>query len=355
MLFKGTTQALVATGTYSDGSTLNLSSAVTWSSGNTAVATVSNTPGSYGLVTAIGPGTTLLTAALASGSQAQAQVTVSNLPCGVLGATLFSGGDGSAGNPFIICTAKDLATAAATPLQYDYRLDADIDLTGVSLSPTLNAGNGNVLSGTFDGNHHVISNWSFNFTPTSGASAGYGLFGSIGASGVVKNLGLAHVTAVYNGTTPAAFGILAGTMSGSLQAVYVTGTLDIPATTNGAAFGGLAAANLGGHMTNVYTNLSITGGGGLNAFTGEVVGRQEGTLTNCYSVGPVPPGIGVITSQNTGTITGCYYDSQVTGATNSVGATAETTLQLEVQSTYAGWDFTNVWEMPATAGYPLLR
>ncbi len=60
----GTELQLIATGTYIDGSTEDLTSSVVWSSSNTAVATVSNAPGSHGLVTAIAVGFTEITATL---------------------------------------------------------------------------------------------------------------------------------------------------------------------------------------------------------------------------------------------------------------------------------------------------
>ena len=58
----GATQQFTATGTYSDGSTQNLTSSVAWTSSATSVATVSNT----GLATTIGEGATAITAASAS-------------------------------------------------------------------------------------------------------------------------------------------------------------------------------------------------------------------------------------------------------------------------------------------------
>ena len=45
----GLTEQFTATGTYTDNSTQNLTTQVTWSSSNTAVATVSNASGSQGL------------------------------------------------------------------------------------------------------------------------------------------------------------------------------------------------------------------------------------------------------------------------------------------------------------------
>jgi uncharacterized protein YjdB len=55
---KGRTQAFVATGTYSDNSIQNLTTAVTWSSSVTNVATISNIAGSEGLATSSNMGST---------------------------------------------------------------------------------------------------------------------------------------------------------------------------------------------------------------------------------------------------------------------------------------------------------
>jgi len=63
---KGTTQQFTATGTYSDGSTLDLTQLVTWDSSKTQVATISNAAGSRGLATAVDLGTTAISAKLGS-------------------------------------------------------------------------------------------------------------------------------------------------------------------------------------------------------------------------------------------------------------------------------------------------
>jgi predicted extracellular nuclease len=61
---KGLTQQFTAIGTYSDMTTQNLTSSVTWASGDTNVATVSNAMGSQGLGTAVNVGSTTITATL---------------------------------------------------------------------------------------------------------------------------------------------------------------------------------------------------------------------------------------------------------------------------------------------------
>jgi trimeric autotransporter adhesin len=60
---KGTTQQFTATGNYSDGSSLDLTQAVTWASSMTSVATISNAAGSKGKASAAGVGTTTISAA----------------------------------------------------------------------------------------------------------------------------------------------------------------------------------------------------------------------------------------------------------------------------------------------------
>jgi len=62
----GTNQQFAATGTYTDGSTQPLTAAVTWTSSNTSVATVSNAAGSNGLASSAGQGTSTITASLGS-------------------------------------------------------------------------------------------------------------------------------------------------------------------------------------------------------------------------------------------------------------------------------------------------
>ncbi|MGO9914629.1 MAG: beta strand repeat-containing protein, partial [Isosphaeraceae bacterium] len=61
---KGLTEQFTATGTYTDGSTANLTNQVAWASATTSVATISNTAGSQGLASALATGTTAITAAL---------------------------------------------------------------------------------------------------------------------------------------------------------------------------------------------------------------------------------------------------------------------------------------------------
>ena len=72
----GTTQQLTATGTYTDNSTQNLTTQVTWASATTSVATISNAAGSNGLATSVAAGTSNITAAMGGIHSAPGTLTV---------------------------------------------------------------------------------------------------------------------------------------------------------------------------------------------------------------------------------------------------------------------------------------
>ncbi|HET6284429.1 MAG TPA: Ig-like domain-containing protein [Polyangia bacterium] len=61
---KGTKQQFVATGTYTDGTTQNLSATATWASATEATATISNAAGTKGLATSVAVGTTVISATI---------------------------------------------------------------------------------------------------------------------------------------------------------------------------------------------------------------------------------------------------------------------------------------------------
>jgi 6-phosphogluconolactonase (cycloisomerase 2 family) len=73
---KGTTVQLAAEGTFSNGNVQDLTNQVTWSSGNSGIATVSTAPGTQGLVTGVSVGNTPITATL-NGIAGSTTVTVS--------------------------------------------------------------------------------------------------------------------------------------------------------------------------------------------------------------------------------------------------------------------------------------
>ena len=75
----GTTLQFIATARFTDGTTLNWSSAVDWTSSDTQVAIVSNATGSNGFATSVAAGTTMITATdLTNKLTASATLVVNN-------------------------------------------------------------------------------------------------------------------------------------------------------------------------------------------------------------------------------------------------------------------------------------
>jgi len=72
----GTTEQFVATGTFTDGSTQNITGSVQWASSDTSIATISNAPGFLGLATSVANGTSNISATSGSVS-ASTTLTVS--------------------------------------------------------------------------------------------------------------------------------------------------------------------------------------------------------------------------------------------------------------------------------------
>jgi len=73
----GTAQPFTATGTYTDGTTQDLTTTVTWGSSQSSVAVISNVAGSQGVATSAGTGSTVITATLGTQSS-QTTLTVSS-------------------------------------------------------------------------------------------------------------------------------------------------------------------------------------------------------------------------------------------------------------------------------------
>lgn len=79
---QGQAEQFTATGTYSDASTQNITTSVTWSSLSTSVATISNTAGSNGLATSVGSGSTTIQATMGTvmgSTELTVQATLSSI------------------------------------------------------------------------------------------------------------------------------------------------------------------------------------------------------------------------------------------------------------------------------------
>jgi len=245
----------------------------------------------------------------------------------------YSGGTGEPNDPYRIATPQNLSDVGKYQEDWDkhFILTADINLEGVALLPV--GKYGQPFTGVFDGSGHIIHNAEVNM-PSSNF---VGLFGYVGSSGQIRNLGVEVVTI----TGENCVGGLVGANEGSLTGCYTSGSVN--GTEDSDNVGGLVGLNYPGSITGCYSTCSVTGNdesdnmGGLVGWNsgnvtdcyatgsingcddcvrvGGLVGVNEGSLAGCYSTGSVISDmlVGGLVGANSGSITACYATGSVEG------------------------------------------
>jgi len=109
-------------------------------------------------------------------------------------------------------------------------------------------------------------------------------------------------------------------------------------------------------LKNCYSTASVSSSGGyyLGGFIGYIF---NATNYNCYSIGSVTGSGyvgGLIGYGAQSFISSSYWDTEESGNSSSYLGNGRTTLQMQSQSNYSGWDFFNVWSL-SSYEYPRLR
>ncbi len=206
------------------------------------------------------------------------------------------------------------------------------------------------------GTYNVADIWGT--TKTNGRSGwvpigdgGQAFSGSFTGGYVVYNLFINRPSAQYVGL----FGINSGTISQTAAIGNVFGLQFV---------GGLVGYNVG-FIDNAYSLVNVTGSAS-SSYVGGFVGYNGGQITNVYSAGLVQVGSGstnggAFIGVNAFSVTGSYYDTSTSGALpvvgsgSSSGITGNATAAMKTQSTFVGWDFTNIWQIQAGITYPYFK
>jgi hypothetical protein len=189
------------------------------------------------------------------------------------------------------------------------------------------------FTGILDGNGYKIKNLS----QTAGYGGG-GLFGYIGASGIVQNIQMTNCTIGANLFWDNQ-GAICGDNAGTIQNCYSTGAVE------GETFiGGLVGTNEG-TIQNCYSWCSVTASqSGTNGICGGLCGQNSGTITGCYETGTLSGKYqDGFCKVNSGTISSSYCDWTESGTSACSGVANTTDANMKIQSTYSGWNFTVVW------------
>lgn len=300
----------------------------------------------------------------------------------------YSGGSGTVMDPYLISNKTDLEYLSENSGEWGKHFKQTADLTFVDADFQVggnfyNGGSffipiGNLtikFTGSYDGNNKKISNLKFN----AGATFYVGFFGYTTNTSQIKNLTLlneqvyvfsgqytgglvawnegsitdCYVDAVIDAATNV--GVLVGNNRGPILRCYVTGSVNA-----GNRVGGLVGVlGSGGSISNSFSRASVSDRAVQNLYGG-LVGDCSGNITNCYATGlvDVPNSFrgGLIGRRITGTVSNCYWDTITTGLSTSDGGTGKNTTQMNTQSTFNTWDFTNVWGINGSinSGYPYL-
>ncbi|MBS1207799.1 MAG: filamentous hemagglutinin-like protein [Proteobacteria bacterium] len=184
------------------------------------------------------------------------------------------------GNPYtVIRTAADFSKIGATG---NYVLGADLSATVSTSTLSAPLGSGTAFTGVLEGFGHSVS-LGYN-TTTKRGFIGSGLFDTIGAGGLVRNLKTGG-TITAPTSAIAYLGSIANVNKGTLLNVSSGSTL--PNTLNIGSVGGMVGLNEGTIMLAINQGspyVSDTGGGlvGTNAATG-VISQSISTGYNLYT------------------------------------------------------------------------
>ena len=246
-------------------------------------------------------------------------------------------GLGTANSPYEISTATQLKNFATAVNSGSEKSAHAVLMNNIDLNPGMTIEDDGTVSGnreewtpignedhpytgTFNGNGHKIENLYINNINTSATYQG--LFGRV--SGTVQNL---TVTGTVNGGSVNG-GTYVGGVVGYNNGGTVTGcTFSGSGSVSGVlSVGGVVGVN-GGTVENCYNTGTVSGSasvGGVVGVNGEddsasgsVVGQNgedgsaSGSVTNCYNTGSVSGNGdyagGVVGFNNSGTVTNCYF------------------------------------------------
>ena len=202
----------------------------------------------------------------------------------------YSGGSGTADDPYKIANVADLLALAADTGDYDkhFVLTTDIDLdpnlpgnriftTAVIAPDTDNSNYRTSFTGVFDGNGHTIRNLTID---ANGSENDYlGLFGYLCLEGEIKNLGIENVSITGGDYSYCLGGLVGDNYEGTISNCYSTGV--VTGGNNSYSLGGMAGWNLDGNISNCYSTAAVTGGDGSSELGG-LVGLNDGNISNCY-------------------------------------------------------------------------
>lgn len=269
-------------------------------------------------------------------------------------------GTGDSNSPYLVISPGQLDCLAHQPQLWSrrFKLISDLDMKWrVYDRPLLGWSevSRSVFDGIFDGNGHIISNLTIDADSTDGDMREMlGLFGEIGSSGSVKDLGLVDVFVGARRYQEKTAGMLCAVNGGHIERCYGRGVLQ-----GYGKLGGLAGSNTG-VVEDCYTGGEIKAwpswGDGL--YAGLVAENTVGAVRTSYTTCLVSSsfGAGLVAFTGSGPVEHSLWDVETSGVQTSKGGMGVTTSQLMDMEFLRGngWGGNPNWIIDDGKDYPHL-
>ena len=274
----------------------------------------------------------------------------------------YHGGNGTSSDPYQIFFAQEFLyflNQIRNGETYEgvyFVLTSNINLGGYAIDPT-SLTEKTMFKGVLDGKSHKV----FNFTINATNNTYNGFFEYMG--GTFKNIGFETSLDITNSlTTDVYTGLLIGNLSGTLENVYVSGSLT--ATSLRTSYVGGMVGYSTGTILNSYSNVTVSSTStNLKSYAGGLVGYNDGSITGSFAYGDVSAkgyadsfsfASGLVACEGTNSIvTSCfrYKDQKITKfdsistSYNELGTLAS--LEDIISYCKENWDG-NVWSFKKT-------
>ncbi|MCL2845418.1 MAG: hypothetical protein FWE23_08215 [Chitinivibrionia bacterium] len=224
----------------------------------------------------------------------------------------------------------------------------------------------NGFNGIFNGNNKIIKGLTIDTIISAQTMFAFGLFGFVAEYGIIKNLGVVDFNITLNDDGDEGEGGVGGVVGmtvGRVENSYAVGIIKIIGYVYGD-FGGLVGFLGRGTVVNSYADVNIIGSHSVGGLVG---GSEYGVIENSYAVGSVTGNYGAGKLIGSGWLVNILSSYALEGEyelfpSNSEGTICEnsrllTEAELRQQSTFIGWDFTNIWQIDSEInnGFPFLR
>ena len=259
-----------------------------------------------------------------------------------------------------INTAQDLRNLSIINKAGRYCLGADIDLEGIEFAPIYSKS-----KIVFDGQGHTIKNLTSKNMNYSG-----GLFNTTYKDIVIQNLQLINTNISNYLPNSALIGLSHASVS--INNVAITGGNIICQSHYCGSFIGFSSGDV--KITSSYSSINITAasaeaaqiGGFIGASFNQAYSLGSGTISHSYFSGSIKSNPNVSIQALIGnslqyqwTCSNSYWDKDNINTFSSTICPdgGRSSKEMQTESTYANWNFTNIWVIDPTLnnGYPYLK